>query len=58
MEDIEVNLFFEELAKILEKLVIETIKEYTCSCKDCINRKTCEYAFDFYNTNDDCLLTK
>jgi MoaA/NifB/PqqE/SkfB family radical SAM enzyme len=28
------------------------------SCDDCSARKTCEWAFDPYNTNGDCLAEK
>ncbi len=29
-----------------------------CSCNDCIRNEVCEFSFDPYNTDDDCLELK
>ena len=47
----------EELAKIRAENIAEfDIDKFTCD--DCPARYTCEWAFDIYNTDGDCLADK
>lgn len=47
----------EELAAIRAEVAKGwEIDEFTCD--KCPDRYTCEYAFDMYNTNGDCLANK
>ena len=40
-------------ARVEDFLILEK-----CTCSKCSGAKTCEYAFDGYNTNGDCLAIK
>lgn len=46
----------------LAKFRADTLKQFPqiqrFTCDDCELRKNCEYVFDAYNTDDDCLLSK
>ncbi len=47
----------EQLAAIRAEVAsLFKIERFTCD--ECPARKTCEWAFDAYNTNDDCLAEK
>jgi len=47
----------DEIAIVREKTALKFgIEKFTCD--DCPARYTCEWAFDPYNTNDDCLAEK
>ncbi len=47
----------EEIKKLRERAV-EYVGETEFTCDDCRDRRTCEWAFDPYNTNGDCLAEK
>jgi hypothetical protein len=47
----------EELAKI-RAVTVADFPIDVFSCDDCGARKTCEFAFDAYNTDGDCLAEK
>lgn len=40
----------------LEKIEKPDVKEFTCN--ECKANKTCPFAWDWYNTNGDCLAEK
>lgn len=47
----------EELAALRAEVVeVWGIKKFTCD--DCPAKRTCEFAFDTYNTDGDCLAEK
>lgn len=39
-------------------MMIERILNGCCSCEHCRSNKECKYAFDMYNMDGDCLMTK
>ena len=38
--------------------VLESPADRIVTCEDCVENAECEYAFDFYNTDGDCLAIK
>ena len=36
----------------------EWIKHPQCTCSDCEDKDDCQFAYDHYNTNGDCLAVK
>lgn len=47
---------FDKILKIGSKLPEPEKERYTCN--DCPDNKDCEFAFDLYNLDGDCLATK
>lgn len=55
------DLFPEDYKKIMAdyySAMEERIKPENLTCFECAENKTCEYAWDAYNTNGDCLAEK
>ena len=46
------------LSKIVRVLKTHGLSLENTSCYICFNWRTCEYAFDTYNTHGDCLASK
>lgn len=47
----------DEIQKLRDRVAkAEGVEKFTCD--DCRDRRTCEWAFDSYNTNGDCLAEK